>query len=779
VTNGRGITQDRRLAADMATAGTGSRRPATRLTERTWMNDRPATTPRPSRHRRVVASLVLAALVAGLGALGPGSSPVVAAPTVTPASLTYGELLVDEVGGHVFATAADSVAVFDLDGRRTGTIPDQFGARDLILRGRTLYVLASNAARVNVVDADTLTMTGGWSIETAPYAATMAWGAGRIWFTYGDQWSGGLASLDPTTGTVRTSLAPLLYADGHVEATDTRVYVLDRGLSPSKIHAYDITTDPPTGLGATPHSNACGNGREVAVHPDGIRAWTACGAPYRFNQWNLTTLAEPAISYPATNYPNAIVLNDAGTLLLGALDAHYDRDIYLYDVGRPTILKSYETTSDVMAGMIGLTSSGSRLYAATEDGALRTIDQRPTITGPAGPVRVDGSTSLRLTGSGFTDVTSVTVDGEPVPFVIASDGVLTATVEDLSPGSHPVLLTSRWGTSAHTPLHVYAEYPGPSAPGAPVVTATPPQAVDLSWSAPTEDHGSPVTGYRVRAFLPGSQVPVQEVTTGAAATTGRISGLESERPYEVSVTAVNALGAGEPSARTTVTAGLPPIAPFTTVTAYVNRQHRDLLGRLPTVSERDLWATALRRGTAAPAAVATTLRRSKEHADAVDGVTRLYLAYFTRLPDTAGLDHWAGRRRAGTSLQAISQSFAGSAEFRRQYAALGNADFVRLVYRNVLHRAPDAAGLSFWTAELDSGRRTRGSVMTGFSESSEFRGNQASTVHSGVLHALLLRRPPTSGEHATFVDALDSGTPLEVLVAGLLSSPAYVARGVG
>src|SRR4051794_13574 len=85
-----------------------------------------------------------------------------AAATTPPSTtaLSQGEILVDDAGGHVFVTATDTVAVFDPAGNQVGSIADQFGAKDLVLRGRTLYVLAANVNRINTVDADTLAVTG-------------------------------------------------------------------------------------------------------------------------------------------------------------------------------------------------------------------------------------------------------------------------------------------------------------------------------------------------------------------------------------------------------------------------------------------------------------------------------------------------------------------------------------------------------------------------------------------------------------------------------------------
>ena len=51
----------------------------------------------------------------------------------------------------------------------------------------------------------------------------------------------------------------------------------------------------------------------------------------------------------------------------------------------------------------------------------------------------------------------------------------------------------------------------------------------------------------------------------------------------------------------------------------------------------------------------------------------------------------------------VSDFFARSPEFIARYGALDNAEFVSLVYQNVLGRNPDAAGFAFWTRQLQAG----------------------------------------------------------------------------
>lgn len=101
-------------------------------------------------------------------------------------------------------------------------------------------------------------------------------------------------------------------------------------------------------------------------------------------------------------------------------------------------------------------------------------------------------------------------------------------------------------------------------------------------------------------------------------------------------------------------------------------------------------------------------------------VQRLYMAYFARSSDRAGLDYWVGQMQRGTALVSVSDAFAGSSEFTSRYGALDHRNFVKLVYVNVLGREPDAAGYSYWVGLLNRGM-PRGEVMIGFSESLEFR----------------------------------------------------------
>src|SRR5262249_24894558 len=92
-------------------------------------------------------------------------------------------------------------------------------------------------------------------------------------------------------------------------------------------------------------------------------------------------------------------------------------------------------------------------------------------------------------------------------------------------------------------------------------------------------------------------------------------------------------------------------------------------------------------------------------------IARLYRAYFNRAPDEATLGRWVARNKAGTSLTAIAEAFANSPDFHALYGSLTDEQFVTLVYRNLLSRDPDPAGLAHWRGQLADGHLPPGPLL--------------------------------------------------------------------
>lgn len=159
-------------------------------------------------------------------------------------------------------------------------------------------------------------------------------------------------------------------------------------------------------------------------------------------------------------------------------------------------------------------------------------------------------------------------------------------------------------------------------------------------------------------------------------------------------------------------------------------------------------------------------------------VERLYRAYFERAPEPAGRSYWTSQRLGGRTLDSISDDFAKSTEFVDKYGSLSNEQFVIRVYDNVLRRSPDAEGRDFWTAELDSGRRTRGQVMVGFSESTEFvlRLNHLDRGPVQRLYrAFFLRDAEDAGLNYWFGQQI-GGMPLAAIAEQFAITPEFITR---
>ena len=86
-------------------------------------------------------------------------------------------------------------------------------------------------------------------------------------------------------------------------------------------------------------------------------------------------------------------------------------------------------------------------------------------------------------------------------------------------------------------------------------------------------------------------------------------------------------------------------------------------------------------------------------------VQRLYVAYFNRPADPAGLQAWELQLGTTAATQAqlttlANTGFSGSAEYAALYAGQSNAQIVNNLYLNLFGRSAEAAGLLHWACLL-------------------------------------------------------------------------------
>ncbi|GAB3460167.1 hypothetical protein GCM10027321_19320 [Massilia terrae] len=100
-------------------------------------------------------------------------------------------------------------------------------------------------------------------------------------------------------------------------------------------------------------------------------------------------------------------------------------------------------------------------------------------------------------------------------------------------------------------------------------------------------------------------------------------------------------------------------------------------------------------------------------ADNTNAVEKLYIAYFSRPADFAGLQYWSNVLATNPSgYQVISSNFAASAEYKAAYANQTNAQIVSTVYQHLFGRAAEQAGVDYWAKLLDAKTITIDNVVT-------------------------------------------------------------------
>jgi hypothetical protein len=205
---------------------------------------------------------------------------------------------------------------------------------------------------------------------------------------------------------------------------------------------------------------------------------------------------------------------------------------------------------------------------------------------------------------------------------------------------------------------------------------------------------------------------------------------------------------------------------------FVTQLYSNVLHRAPDPTGFTHWNTLLNKG-ANRTSVLTGFSESAEFIANTNGdneafattvyssnhsgeVFRLYSSALGRTPDVAGFDFQLNAVSKGLSIDALAKNFLTSPEFQSTYGALGDGDFVNLLYQNVLHRTADAPGFNHWVTILTGGA-TRQSVLLGFSESLEFKNNTSESLHSFIKNDM----------SSIWSDRLDGGLGNDNLFGGL------------
>jgi len=163
-------------------------------------------------------------------------------------------------------------------------------------------------------------------------------------------------------------------------------------------------------------------------------------------------------------------------------------------------------------------------------------------------------------------------------------------------------------------------------------------------------------------------------------------------------------------------------------TSYVNGLYAEVLNRAPTQAERDFWVGQVQHvGTSQ---VASAFWLSSEHRGLE--VDQYYQTYLHRGESAADRQFWVNRfTNGGLSEVQVQIAFLTSAEYMNNHP--GASNYVEALYNDVLGRASDPNGKTFWTQQLQGGA-SPASVALGFLSSAEGQGRAVEQLYGSVLN---------------------------------------------
>ena len=160
-------------------------------------------------------------------------------------------------------------------------------------------------------------------------------------------------------------------------------------------------------------------------------------------------------------------------------------------------------------------------------------------------------------------------------------------------------------------------------------------------------------------------------------------------------------------------------------------------------------------------------------------LAHLYRAVLGRAPDVAGLEGWIGRVDTGAvSLSTVASDFVGSSEFANDHGSLTDAQFVNVLAENTTGSAATAADQSYVDA-LSSGT-SRGTVALQFAESApsvvNMLGTSGDSDYGEIyrIYETTLGRAPDATGLPGFLGQLQAGVSLTNIVEEFINSREYL-----
>jgi len=366
-------------------------------------------------------------------------------------------------------------------------------------------------------------------------------------------------------------------------------------------------------------------------------------------------------------------------------------------------------------------------------------------------------------GDGGTSAGSVSFDPASNRFTVSGDhvyqigGQFTITVSIQHESAVATVTTSQAGVSgppfAATPANITA------IDGAPFngIVATLSNAtaaglgVTIAWGDGTSSPGT-VTGNL--SLVEGSHV------------------YHDEGSFPVTVTVVDAgVSLALSGTAAVAPATIPGVPNPTPNQLFIAEVYEDLLGRPVDPAGLAYWTAKLDAGTPR-GDVSQQLAHTDEYFATI--IRPAYQEFLLRQADSAGLLYWTHQMELGLSDEQLQAGFIGSPEYYNVRGEGANIGWLTAMYQDILNRAPDNGGLTYWLGQLALGE-TRTQVADGFTSSPEEEALWASQLYFHYLG-----RAPRPAETAQVVTEItQQGLSREDVIALTISTDEYFTRGQG
>ncbi|MGW2851110.1 YncE family protein [Streptomyces sp. NPDC001215] len=324
--------------------------------------------------------------------------------SAAPASVyAVGGFVVDGAIGRVFVGDAETGKVYaaDYNGNQVGEADGITDVTDLALSddGSTLYAAASGNHQIVALDAATLNVKTRYTVPTTTGPTHVAVSAGKVWFTYGDQWDGNLGSVDPAgAGTVTTDqYTNKLWGQALLDTDPGQPGVLavgETGLSTDSMAVLDVSSGAPQQVAFHQGNYSLNSGiRDIDLVPGGTHVLV--NGTERQAYANGTFTADGA--YPAGT--------DADIAANGLVAQANGGTVSVYRPDDTVPIRTYNTGSNGAKTPLAWSPDSTELFAlvGTNSGWVVTPLGNPTLEQPTltvhAPSTATGGKQLTVSGT--------------------------------------------------------------------------------------------------------------------------------------------------------------------------------------------------------------------------------------------------------------------------------------------------------------------------------------------------------------------------------------------